>query len=104
MRVLWTGIEQLVSETLVISHTQKMEPIFAESAFRGTSAKQDHAVQTLLLDGTHEALRGLQFADFGGIGTTSTSFSASNRRCGHCHDSTILILHAQTVEVRRRAS
>ncbi len=57
MRVLWTRIEQLVSDTLVISLTQIMETIFAESTFQRAPAKQDHAVQALLLNGTYEALR-----------------------------------------------
>ncbi len=57
MRVLWNRIEQLVSETLVIPLAQIMETIFAESAFQRAPAKQDHAVQALLLNGTYEALR-----------------------------------------------
>jgi hypothetical protein len=38
MRARWTRIEQLVSETLVISLTQIMQTIFAEGAFQRTPA------------------------------------------------------------------
>ena len=41
----------------MISLTQIMETIFAESTFQRIPAKQDHPVQALLFDRAHEALR-----------------------------------------------
>ncbi len=41
----------------MVSLSQIMETIFAESAFQRIPAKQDHAVQAFLFDGTYEALR-----------------------------------------------
>ncbi len=55
--IRWNRFDKLIPEALVVSLSQIMETIFAESAFQRIPAKQDHAVQAFLFDGTYEALR-----------------------------------------------
>ena len=61
------GIDDLVFESLVVSFTVIVGKIFANSAAQGVLAEEDHAIQTLRLDASHEAfLMGIQVGALGG--------------------------------------